>query len=433
MQLTRSSPVVIQAGKAPPSGAREIQGSRYGRLGNPLSKGEIVARIRERQDRGLSLRSSDVRRDEPSLFRSAKVRYGPKKFWRKAVESAGIPYESISGKQNWKSERVRLERIREAVRAKAKRQGVAEGKAAKSFRRSDFKEAGLDAMLGIYYRGSPKLAIRAAYGIELPYAMKGELDTWEKVEAHVRRCLRHEDCERLTHDRFIQLVPHASRILAKFGGFVEVMDRTGLRPFDPFKHTAPRGFWKKKDNRIRWVKELVGRFRADCSDPQGLPRDRDFVRCGLGGLLASRKTTPARLLRDAGFTPSVPRSWKKMSVRVGRVREIAEAAGGPAAVAVVDIQRAEPGLYNYYTRSCKRRSDRGNTPLLYEILKDAGYEVTPEECERGLGGSRYTRSRHAHVNESQNQAIFDDWIFDIVGDRHRHNVEYPGQASVKHR
>jgi len=66
-------------------------------------------------------------------------------------------------------------------------------------------------------------------------------------------------------------------------------------------------------------------------------------------------------------------------------------------------------------------------PVLYWILKDAGYDVTPDDCLRGLDALEEVASGHGHLNHSLAEALVDDWIYDFAGMDHMHDVNYPGQ------
>ncbi|MFC1582640.1 hypothetical protein ACFL4W_03770 [Planctomycetota bacterium] len=188
---------------------------------------------------------------------------------------------------------------------------------------------------------------------------------------------------------------------------------------------VPSGTWSKKSNRVKAVREAVKRL---AKRPDRIECD-DFNRIGLGGMLMSTKMHHCALLREAGFDVPDPADWEDKTKRIKKVRELVEKVGGQARVTRTFIAEQEPGLLSCYrdlfpkippltlATMDKPRNPRAKDPeipLLYWILIEAGYKVTPEDCERGRAEREDVLSRHGDLNHSCEEAMIDDWIYDFL-------------------
>jgi hypothetical protein len=186
---------------------------------------------------------------------------------------------------------------------------------------------------------------------------------------------------------------------------------------------VPPGTWDVKANRVKAVREAVARLNKR-------PRDimlADFCRIGLKGAVNATGMTHIPLLREAGFDVPDPVSWQSAEVRARKIRELVDEAGGPMRVTRNYLDRKAPGLVEHYVEKYKKIGRPKHIPLLFRMLNEAGYDVTAEECLRGFEGIQDTFSKHGHLNHSMAEAMLDDEVYELVGDRHMHDVIYPGQ------
>jgi len=248
---------------------------------------------------------------------------------------------------------------------------------------------------------------------------------------------------------------------------------------------VPWGAWKNSQYRKQAVREAVKRLGKR---PERV-RVEDFCRIGLEGLIVNGGLGIKELMREAGFDVADHVSWQSRKERVNRIRELVEKTGGPGRITFTYIKKRARGLIEYYTdcglriadcgmgeerrrdSDCGLRSGDCGTeageaggseaaslvnrhwaadisklpdglpiqkglpgeyiPALYWILKDAGYAVTPDDCLRGLDALEEVASLHGHRNHSLAEALADDWIYDIVGKNHMHDVIYPGQRKSR--
>ncbi|MFC1582517.1 hypothetical protein ACFL4W_03150 [Planctomycetota bacterium] len=204
---------------------------------------------------------------------------------------------------------------------------------------------------------------------------------------------------------------------------------------------VPDGIWDKKSNRIKAVREAVQRLRKR-ADRVG---HTNFRQIGLGGLLTVSGMKYWELLREAGFDVPSPADWAVKKRRVKKVRDLVDKAGGPLRVTSMYIEDHESGLIAFYRDYFPKELPRtlanldpvqpANAkdpyiPLLYWILEEAGYDVTPADCRRKMGDRSATQSRHGHWNHSCQEAMLDDWIHDFIGMNHLHDILYPGQPEL---
>ena len=210
---------------------------------------------------------------------------------------------------------------------------------------------------------------------------------------------------------------------------------------------VPDGTWDKPEYRKRAVRQAIQRLgkrpgRVTCDD---------FERIGLKGLLNHSGLGFRSLLREAGYDVPDPVSWQSGKVRVRKIRELVEKAGGTDRITLLYIKERARGLIEYYEPSnesvtghwasliselpeglpIQKGLPGAYIPTLYWILKDAGFDVSPDDCMRGLNALEDVMSLHGHRNHSLAEALMDDWMYDIVGMDHMHDVIYPGQKNVK--
>jgi len=251
---------------------------------------------------------------------------------------------------------------------------------------------------------------------------------------------------------------HTLEMLEAHYGEISLLDRPRV----------PWGAWKHQKNRIEAVREAVERLGKR---PERVSRD-DLIRIGLDGLLVHGGLGIKELMREAGYDVPDPVSWKSKEVRAAKIRELVDKAGGVERVTLVYIKERARGLVEYYSfdggtsGGCRVASadsgmgagkpaeDRGqksedgrqraevvrekwrmlpgeHIPILYWILRDAGYDVSPDDCLRGLNSFDEVMSRHGHLNHSLAEALVDDWIYGFVGMDHMHDVIYPGQRKSR--
>lgn len=164
---------------------------------------------------------------------------------------------------------------------------------------------------------------------------------------------------------------------------------------------APRGYWNKKDNRIRATKWLV---KSLGKKPDEL-KQKDFFSHGLAGLLAAYSdercstyekgevftfepgyllgfhTPLERALAEAGLISKESTSeegrgkWQSRENRILAIKSIVDEVGDPRDVTIWDFEeRRISALLTYYNKS------------VYTALKDAGYNIHPWERKKVPAG-----------------------------------------------
>jgi hypothetical protein len=127
------------------------------------------------------------------------------------------------------------------------------------------------------------------------------------------------------------------------------------------------------------------------------------------------------------------KSYKTKEERTQIVKQLVKQAGGPLRITRSYLRQHARGLIKYYKTKFKKPETEEYVPLLYWILKDAGYKLKPKDCVRGIRRAQLTKSMHGHWNHSIPEALVDDWLNDIVGKAHLHDVIYPGQEDTYYR
>ena len=100
------------------------------------------------------------------------------------------------------------------------------------------------------------------------------------------------------------------------------------------KMRVPRGHWKKKENRVKAIKEMV----ESLGKPPTEITKKDFYENGLSWVLSGYYSgSPFEALKDAGYDikeyemDKAPQGyWKKEENRVAAIKRLVEETGKPA-------------------------------------------------------------------------------------------------------
>jgi hypothetical protein len=138
--------------------------------------------------------------------------------------------------------------------------------------------------------------------------------------------------------------------------------------------TAPKGYWKEKQNRVNALKEMI----AYLGKPITELTQRDLTKLGFGGIMGRTKSF-YNALREAGYEidplkmVKVPQDyWNKKENRVNAVKKLVEGLNKP----ITELTKKD--FYN--ANGVGLLSKYKSSP--YKALKDAGYEILPWQMKR---------------------------------------------------
>ncbi len=293
----------------------------------------------------------------------------------------------------------------------------------------DFERGGLGGLLNNkrYYSGSPFLALKSAgYDIkewEMTITQRGfwnkrenriEAIKWlvEKLDKPIAEIYQ-KDFINNGLSGVLQKYYSYSTILALKDAGYDIEEWERLRTL--------RGYWNKKENRIKVTRWLVEKLDKPVTEIT----QRDFHKNVIKGLLNYYSGSPYKALKDAGYDIKewemtiTPRGyWDKKKNKIKAIKWLVEKLDKP----ITEITQRDfgknglGGLIQYYSDSP------------YFALIDAGYDVNREEMRHSIfksGGKRH-ESNHGHKCYSGEEREVDNIFWSYKLTDHKHNVRYPG-------
>ena len=253
----------------------------------------------------------------------------------------------------WDDRRIRVQAIREMVEKSEKPLGM--------IRPKDFGRARLRAMLNDKYGGEVSKALEdAGYKLQSWQRWPRPKGVWQDMK-NVKKAIRwmvrelgKDPTDITTYDFEDMGLSGVLRVCKK-------SPNLALRTagFDiPIRMRAPDGFWDKRENRAKAIREMVERL----DKPLAKITQKDFVDFSLAGMLACKySASPYAALKDAGYDilpwelNQVPQGyWKRKSNRIRAVRHLLRTTRKlPEEVKVDDFCKAGMGglISRYYSGS----------------------------------------------------------------------------------
>ncbi|MDI6917917.1 MAG: hypothetical protein QMC80_09010 [Thermoplasmatales archaeon] len=263
----------------------------------------------------------------------------------------------------WNNPKNRIKAVREVVSKS--------GKPVTHITRKDFIEQGYITVLS-KYKSLFQMLKEVGYNVN-PWEMKTiPSHFWDDKGNRINTVLwlvrkLRKPAHEITLNDFVN--NGLSNLARKVGSHRKALREAGYNIEYHKKKTKPSGYWNKKENRIKAVKEMVEKIGKPPSDITW----NDFIRNGLSGLLAKYNQSPSAALEDTGYgvhplkRKYLPTGyWNKKENRVKPVRDMVEKLNKPMRnITYKDFK--DFGLFGLLT------SRYGSSP--WRALKDAGYTI----------------------------------------------------------
>jgi len=294
----------------------------------------------------------------------------------------------------WNKPKNRIRAIKEVMSKK--------GKPVTHITRKDFIEQGYTTMLS-KYKSLFQMLKEAGYDVN-PWEMKTiPSHFWDDRGNRINTVLWlmrkiGKPAHEITLKDFVN--NGLSNLARKVGSHRKALREAGYNVEYHKKKTKPSGYWNKKENRVKAVKEMLEKTGKPPSDITG----KDFIRNGLSGLLAKYNQSPSAALKDTGYGVNplkrkyLPTGyWNKKENRAKPVRDMVKKLNKP----LRDITRKDfrdAGLWRLFTY-------RYNNSI-WRALNDAGYTI-----ER----TQMRRKPHGYWNEKENRVNAIKEMFEKIG------------------